>query len=151
MLGARARKTRSARSHRTCTRDRVRSDRPACDLSAPVSYSMISDHAIAASTLRFIFDKTQMPVIAALPYRVPNRSRLKSVGIIEIGIYSSIEYVIPHSCKLWTTTKTNEWCKYKSPSVLLPHFWLSKCKLNIELISLWGLMHKIYPTSGTKM
>ena len=38
-------------------------------------------------------------------------------------------------------------CKYESPSVLLPHFWLSKCKLNIVLISLWGLMHKIYPTS----
>ena len=38
-------------------------------------------------------------------------------------------------------------CKYKSPSVLLPHFWLSKCKLNMVLISLWGLMHKIYPTS----
>ena len=38
-------------------------------------------------------------------------------------------------------------CKYKSPSVLLPHFWLSKCKLTIVLLSLWGLMHKIYPTS----
>ena len=24
-------------------------------------------------------------------------------------------------------------CKYKSPSVLLPHFWLSKCKLDILL------------------
>jgi len=53
--------------------------------------------------------------------------------------YKSPSVLLPH---FWLSK-----CKYKSPSVLLPHFWLSKCKLDIVLISLWGLMHKIYPTS----
>ena len=60
---------------------------------------------------------------------------------------ASISNQTLHNSRLFPRTTAFKECKYKSPSVLLRHFWLSKCKLNIVLISLWGLMHKIYPTS----